>query len=103
MRGAKPETFQRREKAASVEAAFSLSGCHHRIFNVLIVRGSKRRGFEIKLVSAPRLTPGMRVAFADLRLDVLEVIHGGEESFPLSDGIHAVALSRMLEDIRPLS
>ena len=70
--------------------------------DLLVVRGNTRLGFEAKRTTAPRLTPSMRHAMADLRLDRLDVIHAGEESFPLADGVRAVAFSRLLEDEEPL-
>ena len=43
----------------------------------------------------------MHIALQDLKLDRLEVIHAGEHSFPMGDRIHAVALSRLLTDLKP--
>ena len=68
--------------------------------DLLIVRGRRRRGFEIKRTDAPSVTRSMRVALHDLKLDRLEVIHGGAHSFPLDDRIHAVALERVLSDLK---
>jgi hypothetical protein len=60
-----------------------------------------RRGYEFKLGS-PGTTASMRIALADLRLDSLDVIHSGHDSYPLADRIRAVAATRILEDIAPL-
>jgi len=70
--------------------------------DLLVVRGTQRLGFEIKRTAAPRVTRSMRVAIEDLRLDSLTVIHAGEESFPLADGIQATALSEVLDQVAPL-
>jgi predicted AAA+ superfamily ATPase len=67
--------------------------------DLLIVRGRKRIGFEFKRTVAPSVTTSMRVALADLRLDRLNVVHGGEGVFPLGDRIRAVALDRITEDV----
>lgn len=69
----------------------------------LVVRGGQRLGFEIKRTSSPRLTPSMRSALSDLKLQRLEVIHAGEETFPMAAKVRAVALSRLLEDLQPLT
>ena len=69
--------------------------------DLLVVRGRDRLGFEVKLTSSPRVTPSMRSALADLKLQRLYVIHSGEETFPLEKNIQAVALLRLLEDIKP--
>jgi predicted AAA+ superfamily ATPase len=60
--------------------------------DLLVVRGNKRRGFEIKLTAAPVVTSSMRIALQDLRLDSLDVIHAGTDTFPLAPKIRAVAL-----------
>ena len=44
----------------------------------------------------------MRVALNDLKLDRLDVIHAGDETFLLDKRIRAVALTRLLKDIAPL-
>jgi predicted AAA+ superfamily ATPase len=71
--------------------------------DLLVVRGLKRLGFEIKLTEAPTVTPSMRTALADLHLQRLDVVHGGEHTFQLAPKIRAVALSRLIEDLRPLT
>ena len=66
--------------------------------DLLIHRGGKLRGFEIKHTSSPAVTRSMRNAYEGLELDRLDVIHAGRDSFPLADGIRAVAARRMLEE-----
>ncbi len=70
--------------------------------DLLIVRGRRRLGFEIKRTGSPSVTPSMRHAAADLRLDELTVIHAGDRTFPLSRKIRAVAFERILKDLHPL-
>jgi predicted AAA+ superfamily ATPase len=70
--------------------------------DLLIVRGRKRLGFEFKLTDAPAVTPSMRSALLDLRLDRLDVVHAGEETFPLAKTVRAVSLRAMMADLRPL-
>lgn len=70
--------------------------------DLLVVRDGRRRGFEIKRTSAPSVTPSMRHAMADLRLDRLTVVHAGKHSFPMGERIDAVAIARLLEDAAPL-
>ena len=67
--------------------------------DLLVVSGRRRLGFEAKRTSSPRLTPSMRSALADLRLDRLDVIHAGDETYPLAERVRAVSLSRLLEDL----
>lgn len=70
--------------------------------DLLVVRGRQRLGFEIKRTSAPRLTPSMRSALADLNLKRLDVIHAGDKTFPLAESVRAVAFDRLLIDVDPL-
>jgi predicted AAA+ superfamily ATPase len=67
--------------------------------DLLVVMGGKRLGFAIKLSAAPGVTASMRTALVDLQLDSLDVIHTGRETYPLTDRIRAVALSRLHEDV----
>ena len=44
----------------------------------------------------------MRIALSDLRLGRLDVVHAGEETFPMRKKVRAVALGRLLDDLKPL-
>jgi hypothetical protein len=70
--------------------------------DLFVVRGNLRLGFEFKRASSPRVTPAMRHSVMDLGLDRLDVVHAGDQTFPLSERVRAVALTRILEDIEPL-
>lgn len=67
--------------------------------DLLVLDGDRRRGFEVKRTSAPRVTRSMRVALEDLRLDSLDVIHAGERMFPLSERVRAIPLARLWDDL----
>jgi predicted AAA+ superfamily ATPase len=69
--------------------------------DLLVVRGGRRYGFEIKRTDAPEITRSMRIALSDLRLDRLDVIHAGAETYPLGERIRALPLSRILEAFPP--
>ena len=66
--------------------------------DLLVTAGGKRRGFEIKRTVAPKVTPSMQVALHDLKLDSLDVIHAGRDTFWVANNIRAVSLHR-LDDI----
>jgi predicted AAA+ superfamily ATPase len=70
--------------------------------DLLVVRGRQRIGFEFKRTSSPRITPSMRIAMADLKLDRLDLLHAGEDTFPLGRNLRAVAATRLLDDLTPL-
>lgn len=68
--------------------------------DLLVVRGNERRGFEFKRTVAPEVTKSMSIAMSDLRLSGIDVIHAGQESYPLTKGIRAVAIAEMTRLIR---
>ncbi|HNH35953.1 MAG TPA: ATP-binding protein [Rhodocyclaceae bacterium] len=58
--------------------------------DLLILRGTERLGFEVKLTRSPAVTPSMRSAREALRLDHLYVVcHGTGAPWPLAEGITA--------------
>ena len=71
--------------------------------DLMIVAGGKRFGFEFKYSEAPTVTPSMRIALENLKLDTLDVIHAGSHTFPMGERIRGVALGRLLTDLQPLS
>ena len=70
--------------------------------DLIVLRGNRRLGFEVKRTSAPSVTPSMRIALEDLRLDSIDVLHAGRETFPMADRIRAVATQRVWTDVDPL-
>lgn len=61
--------------------------------DLLIVKNGKRIGFEFKYADAPKITPSMRIACEDLKLDHLFVVYPGKMTFALSEKITARGLS----------
>jgi len=61
--------------------------------DLLVVRGRTRLGFEVKRTAAPGITPSMRNAMRDLRLQSLTVVHAGSTSFPLARDIQALSIA----------
>lgn len=70
--------------------------------DLLVVRGRRRIGYEFKRSTAPAMTPSMRMALKDLKLDSLTVIHAGRTAFPMAPGVRAVPFSNLLEEVAPL-
>jgi uncharacterized protein len=104
--GASWEGFAIREiverLGARPEEAFFWSTHGGAELDLLVIRGRRRLGFEIKRTDAPKVTPSMRIALADLKLDRLDVIHAGEFDFPMTEGIRAVPLAKIWELLDPL-
>jgi len=70
--------------------------------DLLVVRGRLRLGFEFKRTTAPIPTRSMHIAVKDLRLKEITVVHAGSRSYPMAEGMTAIAASRILRDLRPL-
>jgi predicted AAA+ superfamily ATPase len=70
--------------------------------DLLVVAGTRRTGYELKLSSAPTITPSMRIAVQDLGLDELVVVHRGADAFALAPKIRAIPASS-LEKRLPLA
>ena len=58
--------------------------------DALLIKDGVRLGLEIKRADAPRLTPSMRHAMTDLKLDALWVLYPGRHRYPLADRVEAV-------------
>jgi uncharacterized protein len=69
--------------------------------DLVVVRGRRRLGFEFKRTVAPRTTRSMHIAIEDLGLEGLDVIHAGQETFPLTPRIRALALADVWRKIEP--
>jgi predicted AAA+ superfamily ATPase len=70
--------------------------------DLLVVAAGKRLGFEIKRTAAPTFTPSMRSALENLRLDRLDVVHGGHRTFPMAPRVRAVAARDLLRELKPI-
>ena len=64
--------------------------------DLLMIKDGRRVGIEFKRADAPRLTPSMRIALRDLRLDALYAVYPGERRYTLADAVEAVPLSALL-------
>lgn len=70
--------------------------------DLLVIRGSRRLGFEFKRSTTPKVTRSMRGAIQDLGLRRLWVVHAGERAADLDRQVRAVPLARILEELEPV-
>ncbi len=70
--------------------------------DLVVIRGWRRLGFEVKRTVAPGVTPSMRIALEDLNLERIDVLHAGKETFPLGERVRAVSTYRVWADVEPL-
>ena len=60
--------------------------------DLILRRGDRLFGVECKRVDAPRLTPSIRIALDDLRLERVAIVYPGTKRFALTDRVEAVPL-----------
>jgi predicted AAA+ superfamily ATPase len=65
--------------------------------DLLLRRGDRLYGVEVKRVDAPRITPSIRIALQDLQLERIAVIYPGERRYALDDRVEAVPLDTLAE------
>jgi len=63
--------------------------------DLLLVKEGRRIGIECKRMDAPKLTPSMKAALADLELDQLVVVYPGNRNYPLSSQVQAIPLAAL--------
>jgi len=63
--------------------------------DLVLVKNGRLFGVECKRIDAPRLTPSMRIALEDLKLERINVIYPGERRYALADNVHVVPLSAL--------
>ena len=67
--------------------------------DMLVTRGRRWIGIEVKRTTAPKVTPSIRSALRDLGLAEVIVIHAGRESYPLGANVRGVAAIRLGTDL----
>jgi hypothetical protein len=62
--------------------------------DLLLFKGGHRVGVEIKRIDAPKITPSMRVALADLKLERLTVVYPGKQSYELAPRVTVLPIDK---------
>lgn len=63
--------------------------------DLLLFKKGKRIGIECKRVDAPVITPSIRIAREDLKLDHMYVVYPGETRYSMAEGVEAIPLSAL--------
>ena len=71
--------------------------------DLMVMRGGKRHGFEVKYSDAPGTSKSMRTALADLGLEHLWVIYPGEARYPLAERITALPVREIPQVVASLN
>ena len=64
--------------------------------DLLLFKGGRRIGIECKRADAPTLTPSMRIALADLKLDELRVVYPGQKRYTLANKVEVMPLTELV-------
>jgi predicted AAA+ superfamily ATPase len=64
--------------------------------DLLLFKDGKRIGVEFTRMDAPRLTPSMRIAMHDLKLERLYVVYPGVRRYAIAEGMEALPLAALL-------
>jgi uncharacterized protein len=83
-------------KALRPEAAYYWATHGGAEIDLLLFRGGRRIGIECKRSDAPTLTPSMRIALDDLKLNELKVVYPGERSYRLAPKVDVVPLRALV-------
>ena len=65
--------------------------------DLVLFKDGRRIGIELKRADAPTLTPSMRIALVDLKLDELLVVYPGAKRYTLSERVEVVPLAQVLK------
>ena len=61
--------------------------------DLLLFKGGRAAGFEIKYTDAPKTTKSMRIAIKDLQLKHLYIVYPGNKTYPLDESITALSIN----------
>lgn len=83
-------------KALRPDEAYHWSTHQGAELDLLLFKKGRRIGVECKRADAPTLTPSMRIALTDLKLDELIVVYPGNASYALDKKIKVVPLAEFV-------
>ena len=65
--------------------------------DLLLRRGDRLFGVECKRADAPKLTPSIKIALDDLRLEQVAVVYPGARRYPLSESVEVVPIATLAD------
>src|SRR6266446_10016017 len=83
-------------KALRPDEAFFWATQQGAELDLLLFKHGRRIGVECKRTDAPVITPSMRIALADLKLDELQVVYPGHKRYALAKDVEVVPLSELV-------
>lgn len=82
-------------KAVQLDEAYFWATHTGAELDLLLFSGRQRLGVEVKRADAPTLTPSMRIALHDLRLDHLTVVYPGTACYTITERVTAMPLTAL--------
>ncbi|PIP06381.1 MAG: hypothetical protein COX51_08955 [Syntrophobacteraceae bacterium CG23_combo_of_CG06-09_8_20_14_all_50_8] len=70
--------------------------------DLVMAKDGRMLGVECKRVDAPRLTPSMRIARKDLKLERIAVVYPGTRRYAMADNIYVVPLEAVADGMAGL-
>lgn len=89
-------------KAAEPDEAYFWATHQGAEIDLLLRRGERMFGVECKRVDAPAMTPSLRIALEDLKLDRIAVVYPGPQRYPIGERVEAVPLPAISEGMKGL-
>ncbi len=70
--------------------------------DLILLKNGRMMGVECKRMDAPKITPSMRTALEDLKLERIAVIYPGIKRYAMGDGVTAVPLDAVADGMNGL-
>ena len=83
-------------KALQPDEAYYWATYNRAELDLLLFKKGRRIGVECKRADAPTLTPSMRIALSDLKLDYLYVAYPGTKAYKLARNVEVVPLAKLV-------
>jgi predicted AAA+ superfamily ATPase len=83
-------------KAVRPEEAYFWATQQGAELDLLLFKQGRRLGVECKRMDAPHLTPSMRIALEDLKLDRLLVVYPGQRRYALAERVEVIPLGELV-------
>ena len=83
---------------ASEEESYFWSVHSQGELDLMIVKESRRLGFEFKYADSPKITSACRMALEHLKLDQLTLVCPGNATHELADKVRVRGLSRLVSE-----
>lgn len=83
-------------KACKPQQVYHWSTYQGAEIDLLMLKDKKRIGVECKRMDAPVMTPSIRTALADLKLDHVYVVYPGTKEYAISKNVDAIPLASLV-------